>query len=104
MGDLYYDLGKIRHGLMVDHTLISEGKFTVNMDDKNYLISVAESENKRNWMTEFEDFVKINEFDENKIDLMTGLIFINIAALHHSGYNDFLFTLGHSILSRHIRP
>jgi len=104
MGDLYYELGKIKHGLMVDHTLISEGKFKVNMDDKNYLISVAESENKRNWMIDFEEFVKTNKFDENKIELMTGLIFINIAALHHSGYNDFLFTLGHSILSRHVRP
>jgi len=102
MGDLYYELGKIRHGLMVDHSLISEGKFTVNMDNENYLISVAESENKRIWMMEFKEFVKTNKFDENKIDLMTCLIFINIAALHHPGYNDFLFTLGHSILSRHV--
>jgi choline kinase len=104
MGDLYYELGKIKHGLMVDHGLISEGKFKVVMDDDNYEISVQQSEKKKIWMEEFEDFIKINEFDSDKIDIMTGLIFVNIAALHHSGYNDFLFTLGHSILAEYVHP
>lgn len=103
MGDLYYELGKIKHGLMVDHGLISEGKFTVEIDNRNYQISVKESENKKIWMSEFEEFIEINKFDSDKIDMMTGLIFVNIAALHHSGYNDFLFTLGHSILAKYVR-
>jgi choline kinase len=102
MGDLYYELGKIKHGLIVDHGLISEGKFKVLMDDDDYEISVQQSDNKKIWMEEFEDFVKINEFDSDKIDMITGLIFVNIAALHHSGYNDFLFTLGHSILAKYV--
>lgn len=100
MGDLYYELGKIKHGLMVDHELISEGKFKVIMDNDNYEISVQQSDKKKIWIEELEDFVKMNEFNSYKIEMITGLIFVNIAALHHSGYNDFLFTLGHSILAK----
>lgn len=103
MGDLYYELGKIQHGLMVDHGLISEGKFQVIMDSDNYEISVQQSEKKKMWMEELENFIKINEFDRDKVDVMTGLIFVNIAALHHNGYNDFLFTLGHSILAKYAK-
>lgn len=47
---------------------------------------------------EFHDFLKENNLDLAKVNLITALIFLNIACLHHVPYDSFLFILGHKML------
>ena len=43
-----------------------------------------------------------NNFSLKKIRILTGLIYLNIAALHHYPYSLFLFSLGKSILKKEL--
>jgi hypothetical protein len=103
IGDLYYELGKILHGLMVDHEIVARNEFCVSRDGSDYIHEIAISEKKRTWILEFYEFLKVNSFDEKRTNLMTGLIFLNIASLHHDPYNKYLFTLGHEIVNEVLR-
>ena len=43
---------------------------------------------------QFFDFLKQNDYDSYKVKLLTAIIFLNIAPLHHHPYSKMLFYLG----------
>ena len=49
-----------------------------------------------NWITK-------EGFDLHKVELLTALIFLNIACLHHNPYDHLLFYLGKSSLYKLIK-
>ena len=97
-GDLYYDLGKLRHGLIVDHEAVSKDEFHVHFDNLDSSWSISQSDKKRQWLQELDEFIVQQQFDAHRANVMTALIFINIASLHHKPYDMFLMLLGHSLL------
>ena len=104
-GDLYYDLAKILHGLIVDHRSIASGLFEVrDLSPTSSDIHLTVPKNKLEWLSLFERFIEHNDFDRKKVWLITGLIFLNIAPLHHEGYDRFLYRIGLLILSQHSNP
>jgi hypothetical protein len=101
-GDIYYDFAKLLHGLIVSHELIERNLFSVTWESgsirydfhrKQTLVDCEHAFSK--WLTE-------NEFDVNKVYLLTSLIFLNIAPLHHHPYNKLLFALGKKMLHDHL--
>ncbi len=58
----------------------------------------------KNWENDFEyekqleDFIKDKGFELKKIKLLTGLIYLNMAALHHSPFNFALMSIGRQII------
>jgi hypothetical protein len=103
IGDLYYELGKIRHGLLVDHEVVAENQFDIKKNGTAYEHSILLTEKKKAWDLEFLEFLSINNFDIGRTNLMTGLIYLNIAALHHEKYNIYLFTLGHGMVNEALK-
>jgi choline kinase len=103
IGDLYYELGKIMHGLMVDHETVSRDEFHSIRNGNDYAHDILISEKKKNWLLGFQRFLADNSFDLNRTKLMTGIIFLNIASLHHEPYNKYLFTLGHDLVDKALR-
>jgi hypothetical protein len=98
-GDLYYDLAKLLHGLLVDHGTVQKGAFSVSNDDSSgSTIKIEIPVNKLSWLSIFSFFIEDQGYDVQKIWILTGLIFLNIAPLHHEGYDKFLFRLGLLIL------
>ena len=93
-GDIYYDLAKILHGIIISHQLINEEKFSIDKNedlvkfDFNRKQKLVENEK------EFIGFLKEKNFDIKKVHILTALIFINIAPLHHYPYSELLFYLG----------
>lgn len=100
VGDIYYDLAKINHGLIVDHEKISRNEFRVNISENDAIFIIEMTEKKKNWKHEFNQFVQKYKFDAKKIDTLTALIYLNIAALHHDPYSQLLFLLGHDMLNK----
>ena len=47
----------------------------------------------------FKQWIGENGYDYKKVQIMTALIFLNIAALHHYPYSLLLFYLGKNMLS-----
>jgi hypothetical protein len=94
-GDVYYDLGKILHGLIVRHAMVSQNRFSVEFFTKDRvhinidtdLLFVEQQRLFEKWMCQ-------KGYDFKRVEIITALIFLNIAALHHFPYSKFLFLLG----------
>ena len=101
-GDIYYDLAKLMHGLIVSHKLIEEEHFkiewelnTINFELKRFHRDVEFEKYFLQWCT-------INDYDIKKIKILTALIYLNISPLHHVPYNYLLFALGKLMLYREL--
>lgn len=102
-GDIYYDFAKLNHGLLISHELINKELFNIthklNKIDYDFLRknSLVECE------SYFKDWINTKGFDYIKVELLTSLIFLNIAALHHYPYSSLLFYLGKQSLSNCVK-
>lgn len=98
-GDIYYDLAKLQHGLRVDHGAVRNSRFEVmGSETESLRIQIDSYEKKSRWSAELRDFVTRHGLSWNRVLLLEALIFINIAPLHHRGYDLFLNALGHELL------
>ena len=102
-GDIYYDLAKINHGLIIDHSIIQKLKFDVKINKKNVLINFQQSKANKVCQKIFYKFLKDNNFSLVKVKILTSLIFLNIAGLHHYPYSIFLYYLGKSSLHKALK-
>ena len=97
-GDMYYDLAKLLHGLIICHELIAEDQFWIDWKDdvinydfhrKQILVDCEQYYSK--WLI-------INGYDRKKVMTLTAIVYLNIAALHHYPYCLLLYVLGKKIL------
>jgi len=97
-GDVYYDLAKLYHGLIVSHEEVFNNRFSISWakDDIQYFISRKDVH--LDCEKELLAFLERNKFDPYKVRVLTALVFLNIAALHHHPYNEFLYCLGKDML------
>jgi len=102
-GDIYYDLAKLNGGLYISYKKIKQNKFDIkfyneevylNSEKDNYLINAKQIFNK---------FVHTNNYDLQKIEILTGIIFLNMSPMHHSPFNHFIYYLGKLHLNKWIR-
>ncbi len=100
VGDIYYDLAKLLHGLIISHELIANNLFSIDW----YKDSIRYDFHRKQKLVEceryFEEWLELQGFDANKVRILTALIFLNIAALHHANYSHLLYALGKSMLHR----
>lgn len=97
-GDVYYDLGKILHGLIVSHDLVEEGRFKIEIESTPESRVVTFDIVRHHRHVECEDAFKkwlvLHDYSVETVHLMCALIYLNIAALHHYPYDRFLYFLG----------
>lgn len=98
IGDIYYDLAKLLHGLIVNHGLITQGYYSVNWSEAQIDFDL----HRRQILVECEQsfYLWLDEmgYDRDKVWTLTALIFLNIASLHHRPYGLLLYALGKSML------
>jgi len=99
-GDIYYDLAKINHGLIIDHSIIKSSKYAVNINKKDIRINFLQPKENKDCQRELFKFLKKNNYSEKKVKILTSLIFLNIAGLHHYPYSIFLYYLGKLMLAQ----
>ena len=102
VGDIYYDLAKLMHGLIVNHGIVVKNQYNASWRDGEIKFeiqrkqSLAECERRLNtWMQE-------NNYDSKKVKILTALIYLNIAALHHYPYSLLLYGLGKKMLKEEL--
>lgn len=102
-GDIYYDLAKLMHGLIVSHEIINKGYYYFEKTEEivNYGFYRKNSlvENEKTFI----EFIASKGFNLFKVNLLTSLVFLNIAPLHHDPYSKLLFYLGKYNLYKHIK-
>ncbi len=101
-GDVYYDLAKLNHNLFFNHHNIESGLYEVIETDNqitvdlktNYRLIVAKQT--------FDKWCVNKGYDVKKINILTSIIWINMAPLHEYPLNKFLFYFGKYNLHRRI--
>ena len=97
-GDLYYDFAKLLHGLIINHGLIKDNLFWIKHEDKKIEYEFLRKESLICFERVFFEWLTKNEYSLSKVKLITSLIYLNIAPLHHKPYDELLFYLGKKML------
>jgi len=90
IGDVYYDLAKLNHNLTVNHDIVNKNLFNSPSDNCYILTNSTLNECKEL----LHSFIKENLYDLKKVNILTSLIWINMAPLHEYPFNNFLFNFG----------
>ena len=90
VGDMYYDLAKLNHNLVVNHDIVDKKLF--NSSPKNcYILCNSTLINCKNLLHKF---INENGYDLKKVEMLSAIIWLNMAPLHEYPFNKFLFNFG----------
>ena len=101
-GDRYYDFAKLMHGLIVNHKIIQDNLYSVHWINEEINFDLNRKFNLIQCENYFINWIDNNGYSSRKVNLLTSLIYLNIAALHHYPYSELLFSLGKSMLYKNI--
>ena len=90
VGDMYYDLAKLNHNLTINHEIVNKKLYNHSVDNCYILCNTTLIECKK----VLKNFVIENGYDYKKVEILTSLIWINMAPLHQYPFNKFLFNFG----------
>jgi YrbI family 3-deoxy-D-manno-octulosonate 8-phosphate phosphatase len=93
-GDIYYDLAKLSHNLIVNHDIVGKDLFKISIKDRKVECDILRKNNLVLCQKVLEDFLVTNGFDLNKVRLLTALIWLNMSPLHQHPFDSFLFYFG----------
>lgn len=104
-GDKYYDLAKLNHNLTVNHKIIYDNLFNVeinkNSEYDDVYVNILTNYTMEEAKSCIEDFVKNGtpslSFEYNDyayVELLTGIVWLNMSPLHHNPFDLFLFYFG----------
>ena len=95
LGDIYYDLAKLNHNISFNHDIIRNGGFSCIIEDSNNItVDLMCSHKLLSAKKGLIDFCRDNNLSMKKIEMLTGIIWINMAPLHDKLLGDFLFYFG----------
>ncbi len=101
-GDIYYDLAKVLHGIIVSHLVIFNDLYTFSSSDTNINFEFMRRSILVDCEKFFNKYLDLHGYDRRKVRMITSLIFINIAPLHHDPYSRMLFSLGKTMLLKEL--
>ncbi len=93
-GDIYYDFAKLYHALLISHEVVRKGEYSVKRGKKTIDFHFLVKNNLLDFKNVFEKWLVKNKYDLKKVEVLSALIYINIAPLHHYPYNELLYYLG----------
>ena len=94
IGDIYYDLAKLEHALLVNGEMVRSKKYSVKVSKNKVSFKITQKKNLLNFRKYFHEYIKSKNYDINKVKILSALIYLNIAPLHQYPYNEFLFYYG----------
>lgn len=98
-GDIYYDFAKLNHGIIMSHELVEKNLYEVNHKLNTIHYDFLRKQNLVDCENYFRIWLEMKGYDYKRVKLITALIYLNIAALHHYPYSLLLFYLGKSMLN-----
>jgi NDP-sugar pyrophosphorylase family protein len=93
-GDMYYDLAKLKHNIIFNHKNILDNLFSVNEKDSNITIELKCNYTLICQLESFYTFLNENTFSRKKVDILTALVWLNMAPLYEDPLRKFLFYFG----------
>lgn len=101
-GDMYYDLSKLAHNLVVNHDIISRNLFEIEISGNEVTCDIMRKNNLLECEKALDKFVKDNRLNARKIKILRAIIWLNMSPLHHEPFDKFLYYFGKYNLSKAI--
>lgn len=101
-GDVYYDLAKLMHGLIISHDIINDDLYTFDRSMNEIKYDFLRKNINIDCEEIFIEYINKWGYDTKKVKVMTALIFLNIAKFHHYPYCHLLFYLGKNLLNNNL--
>lgn len=102
-GDVYYDFAKLYGGMIISYQLVKDNMFSFDMSGSSVYYSFFVKNNLLEAREEYEAFLAHNNYDFKKIRLITALIFLNMAPLHHHPFDLMLYFLSKAMLYKSLK-
>ena len=83
----------------MNYDYIKKGLFKVRQDDDELTIDFKVRDNSSTYIEILEEFIESNKMNKKIVLFLVGLIYINMAPLHHKPFNFLLIGLGTKILN-----
>ena len=104
VGDLYYDLGKLYHALIINGQIVLRKGYNYSIEGNKAYVDYNTKSNLLLLLNYFEDFCKENDLNWGNVELLGTLQYIGICTLykdfHEGKYGEFLFLLGKYLLTK----
>mgnify|MGYP001202750468 CR=1 FL=1 len=97
-GDIYYDFAKLLHGMIVSHEIVKNNGYNVKINRSKVILNIKKNKKNIESINLFFKWLLLNGYNIKKVKIICGLIYLNIAALHHNPYSIFLFYLGKLVI------
>lgn len=94
IGDIYYDLAKLDHALLVAGKNIRAGNFSYDLKPNGVEINFLIDNSLNEYRNLLDKFINNNNYDIKKVKVLSSLIYLNIAPLYEDDYSKFLYFLG----------
>lgn len=93
-GDRNYDLAKLRHNIIFNHSNINKELYDITYDDQTVHIDLKCNYMLIKQLEEYNEFVKKYNYNLVKIKIITAIIWLNMAPLYEGKLREFLFYFG----------
>jgi hypothetical protein len=93
-GDMYYDLAKFNHSLIINHEIVNNNYFDIEISGSNIYCDIHRKHELVESSKVLQSFMLSRGLDVRKIEVLTSLIWLNMAPLHHHPFDLFLFNFG----------
>ena len=106
IGDVYYDLGKLYHAIMINGQTILKDMFSYNRVGENITLDFYAKSNLISFMDIFEKFCEDEGYDWKQVELLGILQYFSICTLYDNfkegKYGNFLFLYGKYLLAKYM--
>ena len=107
VGDVYYDLAKIYHALLINGNSILKGHYNCKVTSSGAYVDFYAKSNLIYFMNIFKQFCIDNGYDWKSVELLGILQYLNICTLYDNfqdgEYGKFLFLYGKYLLTKHLK-
>lgn len=93
-GDMYYDLAKLNGGLYISYKKIKQNKFHFKIKNNKVDIVIEENKFLESSKKIFNKFLLENNLDLKKVEILTGIIFLNMSPMHNAPFSHYVYYLG----------
>ena len=85
---------KLRHNIIFNHANITQGLFSVEEDTRSVNVDLKCNYILIKQLDELNEFLKDQQIDFRQVELLTGIIWLNMAPLYEGALSRFLFYFG----------
>ena len=97
---MYYDLAKLNHSLTMNHEILAGGHFHTTFSASGVEVDIFRKASLVECSRELLKFLEEEGYDARQVEILTAIIWINMAPLHEHPLDVFLYYYGRYSLSR----